>query len=112
MPSARRDQTRLPSLLANSLNATDTFWCSLRDAPSCVQTAAAAADDDGLMNGDGTNYFVKAGGLFSDLRYDTRVCASNARELRYIMRYIATTIVRTLATCAENFFVVSHVKNM
>jgi len=67
--------TASPFLLVNSLNATGTFWCSFRDALSCVQAAA-----DGLMNGDDIDYiFVKAGGLFSDPHYDTRVCLECTR---------------------------------
>lgn len=39
------------------------------------------------MNGEWYELFVKAGGLFSDSRYDTRVCASDAREVRHNALY-------------------------
>lgn len=46
------------------------------------------------MNGEWYELFVKADDLFSDPRYDTRVCASNAREVHHnARRRIATAIV-------------------
>jgi len=78
MPSARRDQR--VSLLVNTLNATGTFWCSV------VRTSRRRRRRR-THEWRWYELFVKPDGLFSDPRYDTRVCASNAREVRHNALY-------------------------
>lgn len=64
MPSTRRDRPGSPGPNTGDTRSVPPahFGALLRDAPSCVQAAAAAAGDDELMNDGGAmdSLFVKA----------------------------------------------------